>query len=66
MTTENAERTLASIARMLGWMNVPPRETLERQIAEMNRRLQNVTIERGWSGSCPTCGTYVKEAEPEL
>lgn len=29
---ESAERTLASIVAMLGWGNMPPRETLEREI----------------------------------
>lgn len=35
---ETAERTLASIAAMLGWENVPPRETLEREIAALKHR----------------------------
>jgi len=35
---ETAERTLASIAAMLGWGNVPPRETLEREIAALKHR----------------------------
>lgn len=33
-----AERTVASIARMLGWMNVPPRETLEDDIRALLAR----------------------------
>lgn len=35
---ESAERTLKSLATMLGWGNVPPRETLERDIAELKAR----------------------------
>ena len=35
---ESAERTLRSIATMLGWGNVPPRETLERNIAALKAR----------------------------
>lgn len=35
---ESAERTVASIAAMLGWGNVPPRETLERDIAALKSR----------------------------
>jgi hypothetical protein len=35
-----AERTIASIAAMLGWMNVPPRETLEADIRALKARVQ--------------------------
>ncbi len=35
---ESTEGTLRSIAAMLGWMNVPPRRTLEMEIAELKRR----------------------------
>lgn len=35
---EEAERTVASIAAMLGWRDVPPRETLERDIAALKAR----------------------------
>ena len=34
----DAERTLLSLVAMLGWGNLPPRETLERQISELKRR----------------------------
>lgn len=37
-TSESAERTLQSIAAMLGWENMPPRETLEREIAALKAR----------------------------
>jgi hypothetical protein len=33
-----AERTVKSLATMLGWENVPPRETLEREINELKHR----------------------------
>ena len=36
---ENA-RTVRSLARMLGWENVPPRETLERDVAALKARAQ--------------------------
>lgn len=36
--TTEAERTVASIATMLGWMNVPPREMLEADIRALNSR----------------------------
>lgn len=32
------ERTVQSIAKMLGWDNVPPRDTLERSIAALKVR----------------------------
>lgn len=35
---EDAERTVASIAAMLGWGNVPPRETLEADIRALKAR----------------------------
>ena len=35
---DEAERTLKSLATMLGWGNVPPRETLERDIAALKAR----------------------------
>ena len=38
---ESPERTLASLATMLGWVNVPPRQTLEREINELKRRAIN-------------------------
>jgi len=37
---ESPERTLKSIATMLGWMNVPPRETLEREINALKKRAE--------------------------
>ena len=36
--TREAERTVASIAAMLGWMNVPPRDTLEADIRALKAR----------------------------
>ena len=44
---QGAERTLASIVAMLGWENMPPRETLEREIAtlkELARRDQGAIL----------------------
>lgn len=37
-----AERTVASLAAMLGWGNVPPRDTLERDIAALKARAARV------------------------
>jgi hypothetical protein len=36
-----AERTVRSLATMLGWMNVPPRETLEAEIRALKARSTN-------------------------
>lgn len=41
---ESAERTLVSLATMLGWGNLPPRETLEREISELKHRARVVCI----------------------
>jgi hypothetical protein len=38
---ESAENTLKSLAAMLGWGNVPPRETLERDIAALKARARD-------------------------
>ena len=35
---DTARRTLRSISAMLGWVNTPPRETLERDIAALKAR----------------------------
>lgn len=51
-----AERTVASIAAMLGWENVPPRETLERDIAALKSRplvSESHQPEKPW---CQICG----------
>ena len=37
-----AEATIKSVAMMLGWGNVPPRRTLEKDISALKRRLQQV------------------------
>lgn len=37
---DDAQRTVESIAMMLGWMNVPPRETLEADIRALKARAQ--------------------------
>ena len=37
------ERTIASIATMLGWDNVPPRDVLERNIAALKARVGDVS-----------------------
>lgn len=42
MGPESAERTLKSIATMLGWETVPPRETLEREINALKSRVVGV------------------------
>lgn len=39
-------RTVKSLATMLGWGNVPPRETLERSVSELNRANRRLTEER--------------------
>lgn len=41
-----AERTVASIAAMLGWMNVPPRDVLERDIAALKARVKDEPLTR--------------------
>lgn len=40
---------MASVAMMLGWGNVPPRETLERDIGALKARAQS------GGGPCTTC-----------
>lgn len=32
------QRTVASLAKMLGWDNIPPRETLERSLSALKER----------------------------
>jgi hypothetical protein len=41
-----SERTVKSLAVMLGWENVPPRETLERSVSALKARLAEVERER--------------------
>jgi len=53
--SESAERTLHSIVTMLGWENMPPRETLERDIAALKARASAAPIESSPSpGAEPT------------
>jgi hypothetical protein len=40
---ESAERTLKSIAGMLGWMNMPPRRIFEMEIAAMKARIRELS-----------------------
>ena len=51
---EEAKATIKSIATMLGWMNVPPRETLERSVAALKARTRATLDEALNSGN----GTY--------
>lgn len=48
----HAERTVRSMSAMLGWMNVPPRETLEADIRALKARAQGLEVAA--SGSQPT------------
>lgn len=43
---DEAQRTVRSMATMLGWANVPPRETLERTISSDRARFREVTADR--------------------
>jgi len=56
---EKAERCVASIATMLGWVNVPPQETLERDINALRARQEAAEKEStlGWI-RCP-CGDRI-------
>lgn len=42
-----AERTVKSLATMLGWINVPPRETLEAEIRAMKARIKELARPSG-------------------
>lgn len=54
-----AERTVASIAAMLGWGNVPPRETLERDINALKARAQKDAPAWQPIETAPKDGTWV-------
>jgi len=47
---EDPERTVASIAAMLGWSNVPPRATLERNISALNAQAHELSLIRATVG----------------
>ena len=52
----DAERTVASIAAMLGWMNVPPRHVLEADVAALKARaLRSGSGETTAAPATPTC-----------
>lgn len=42
---DEAQATVESIATMLGWINVPPRESLERNLSALRQRLENAEAE---------------------
>jgi hypothetical protein len=43
---DRLQRTVASVAMMLGWGNVPPQDTLERDIAALKARVADATALR--------------------
>jgi hypothetical protein len=75
---KNVESTLRSIATMLGWENVPPRESLEANIRANRARLQSAEHDRDEArsridalrarcakdGWCPYCASAVDD-DPE-
>ncbi len=72
MSDYDAKRTVKSLATMLGWMNVPPRETLEMSVSLLKKneqrlrkllKLADKALEE-WScschdGQCPACDLVV-------
>lgn len=68
-----AQTTIKSIATMLGWTNVPPRETLERDIRSKRARLEKVEAERDEARAalngnlfyCPPCDLLVPRGQTE-
>lgn len=42
---DEAQATVRSLATMLGWQNVPPRESLERNLSANRQRLENAEAE---------------------
>lgn len=42
---EEAERTVASLATMLGWANIPPQATIEMSLSALKKRLEIVEAE---------------------